>query len=252
VRRGSRARAWTSGTGWPAAVRARPGRSSGLRVSHSKTSFSTAVLYGRAGRAGALNRRKRRFPARAVSCAPNQGQWLRWASAPRAVPALSLEPPPANITRLYARNTGFELPEVSFGLGRIVALHDRSPTVYQIHEHVRCLFLKRRCDRTLGLLHGLLLHAQQHVLLRHPGESRAAQCSFVESGAVSRSLERFRTATISDGLKCSKFTCVAGRGRRDQAAVLCEERAHAVAARPVLSPCRWPCTGRPHGAQPSH
>ena len=37
-----------------------------------------------------------------------------------------------------------------FGLGRILALHYRSLTLYHIHLHIRCLFfLKRQCDRTL-------------------------------------------------------------------------------------------------------
>ena len=40
-------------------------------------------------------------------------------------------------------------PEV--GLGRIVALCCRPSTSYQIHGHIRCLYiiLKRQCDRTL-------------------------------------------------------------------------------------------------------
>ena len=44
-----------------------------------------------------------------------------------------------------------EPPEVALGLGRIIALHCRSSTVYRIHKYNRYLFfLKRQCDRTLG------------------------------------------------------------------------------------------------------
>jgi hypothetical protein len=40
-----------------------------------------------------------------------------------------------NFTALAAR---FRV--VALGLGRIVALHRRSSTSYQIHEHIRCLY----------------------------------------------------------------------------------------------------------------
>jgi WD40 repeat protein len=49
---------------------------------------------------------------------------------------------------------GYDLAamRVRLGFGRIVTLHGRSSTLYQIHEHNYAvpLFLKRQCDRTLG------------------------------------------------------------------------------------------------------
>jgi hypothetical protein len=67
---------------------------------------------------------------------------------------------PAEMEELYALDfediidgikTRFSYAKVGPGLGRIVALRHRSPTLCQIRKHIRCLLcLKRQCDRTLG------------------------------------------------------------------------------------------------------
>ena len=55
----------------------------------------------------------------------------RWLGQQRVVLELRL-----SLTSLHA---GFE-GEVGIGLGRIVALHYRSSTLYQIRKHIRCLY----------------------------------------------------------------------------------------------------------------
>jgi hypothetical protein len=46
---------------------------------------------------------------------------------------------------------GVQTEAVGIGLGRIVALHYCSSTLYHIRSQVRCIFfLKRQCDRTPG------------------------------------------------------------------------------------------------------
>jgi hypothetical protein len=74
-------------------VRARPGRLSALSVSHSESGLYVAFVWAR----GALNRKKRRFPARA-------GAWELLRGVPRArshrhfaLPLIHFIPDPLNI-----------------------------------------------------------------------------------------------------------------------------------------------------------
>ena len=145
------------------AVRARPGRFSGLSVLPSNSLLNGAFVWARS----VLNSQKRRFPAPA----DEPGHPLRPLARHRArgvrpgpararshyhnrimiiIIALHMENP--YIGSLYSSSSPRLRHQVRPGLGRIVASHCRSSASYQIHlRESGPLFLKRQCDRTLGL-----------------------------------------------------------------------------------------------------
>ena len=100
------------------AVRAHPGPLSTLRVFHSESGMHGGFVWERR----ALNRTKRRLPARAVA-------WSQPAAHKTAINACCLLP--GKLRGLIA--TGDDDGTVKLGLGRIVALYCRSSTLYHIH-----------------------------------------------------------------------------------------------------------------------